>query len=91
MGSSFGPQEPNFSVFDNYIQECSYLTGLVAGKLTKSNQIGMVGGFPIPEVNRLMHAFMAGRHGGQPGRQVHRLVHRLLVRSAQGQGGRRSR
>ena len=60
MGSSFGPEEPNFAVFDNYIQECSYLTGLVAGKLTKSNQIGMVGGFPIPEVNRLMHAFMAG-------------------------------
>ena len=31
MGSSFGPEEPNFSVFDNYIQECSYLTGMVAG------------------------------------------------------------
>ena len=60
MGSSFGPEAPNFSVFDNFIQECSYLTGLVAGRLTSSNRIGMVGGFPIPEVNRLMHAFMAG-------------------------------
>ena len=66
MGSSFGPDEPNFSVFDNFIQECSYLTGLVAGKLTKSNQIGMVGGFPIPEVNRLMHAFMAGAKETNP-------------------------
>ena len=28
--------------------------------MTKSNKIGMVGGYPIPEVNRLMHAFMAG-------------------------------
>ena len=65
MGSSFGPQEPNFAVFDNYIQECSYLTGLVAGSLTKSNLIGMVGGYPIPEVNRLMHAFMAGAKRGQ--------------------------
>ena len=27
--------------------------------MTKSNKIGMVGGFPIPEVNRLMNAFMA--------------------------------
>ena len=35
MGSSFGPQEPNFSVFDNYIQEPSYLTGMVAGSATK--------------------------------------------------------
>ncbi|MEZ5866822.1 MAG: BMP family protein, partial [Geminicoccaceae bacterium] len=60
MGSSFGPEEPNFSTFDNYIQECSYLTGLVAGAATESGLIGMVGGYPIPEVNRLMHAFMAG-------------------------------
>jgi basic membrane protein A len=66
MGSSFGPEAPNFAVFDNYIQECSYLTGLVAGKLTKSNRIGMVGGFPIPEVNRLMHAFMAGASEANP-------------------------
>jgi len=60
MGSSKGPQAPNFSVFDNYIQEPAYLSGMVAGGMTKSNKIGMVGGFPIPEVNRLMNAFMAG-------------------------------
>ncbi|MCB9945722.1 MAG: BMP family protein [Geminicoccaceae bacterium] len=60
MGSSFEPQAPNFSVFDNYIQECSYLTGLVAGAKTASGRIGMVGGYPIPEVNRLMNAFMDG-------------------------------
>ena len=60
MGSSGKPQEPNFSVFDNYIQEPAYMTGMIAGGLTKSNKIGLVGGFPIPEVNRLMNAFMAG-------------------------------
>ena len=60
MGSSGKPQAPNFSVFDNYIQEPAYLSGIVAGGMTKSNKIGLVGGFPIPEVNRLMHAFMAG-------------------------------
>ena len=60
MGSSGKPQAPNFSVFDNYIQEPAYLSGMVAGGMTKSNKIGLVGGFPIPEVNRLMHAFMAG-------------------------------
>ena len=48
------------SVFDNYIQDASYLTGIIAGAMTKSKNIGMVGGFPIPEVNRLMNAFMAG-------------------------------
>ncbi|MCB2115158.1 MAG: BMP family protein [Rhodobacteraceae bacterium] len=61
LGSSFLPDEahPNLSVFDNYIQDASYLSGIIAGAMTKGN-IGMVGGFPIPEVNRLMHAFMAG-------------------------------
>lgn len=62
LGSSFPPDEaanPNLGVFDNYIQDAAYLSGIVAGGMTKGN-IGMVGGFPIPEVNRLMNAFMAG-------------------------------
>jgi basic membrane protein A len=60
MGSSGKPQAPNFGVFDNYIQEPAYLTGMIAGGMSKTNKIGMVGGYPIPEVNRLMNAFMAG-------------------------------
>lgn len=66
MGSSGKPQAPNFSVFDNYIQEPAYLSGLIAGSMTKSNKIGLVGGFPIPEVNRLMNAFMAGARETNP-------------------------
>ncbi|MBL8908794.1 MAG: BMP family protein [Rhizobiales bacterium] len=62
IGSSFKPDDavPNFAVFDNYIQDASYLTGMIAGAMTKSGNIGMVGGYPIPEVNRLMNAFVAG-------------------------------
>jgi basic membrane protein A and related proteins len=66
MGSSFGPSKPNLSVFDNFIHEPSYLTGMVAGKMTKSNTIGMVGGYAIPEVNRLMNAFMDGAREVNP-------------------------
>lgn len=66
MGSSFGPSSGNFAVFDNWIHEPSYLTGMVAGSLTESNLIGMVGGYPIPEVNRLMHAFMDGAREVNP-------------------------
>ena len=66
MGSSFGPVKPNLSVFDNFIHEPSYLTGIVAGKATKSNTIGMVGGYAIPEVNRLMQAFMEGAKSVNP-------------------------
>jgi len=66
MGSSFGPAAPNFSVFDNWIDEPSYLYGMVAGAATESNVIGMVGGYAIPEVNRLMHAFMDGAREVNP-------------------------
>ena len=66
LGSSGKPQAPNLSVFDNYIQEPAYLTGMIAGGMTKTNRIGMVGGFPIPEVNRLMNAFMAGAKETNP-------------------------
>ena len=62
LGSSFLEDSayPNLAVFDNYIQDASYLSGIIAGAMTTTGNIGMVGGFPIPEVNRLMHAFMAG-------------------------------
>ncbi|MGY9049792.1 MAG: BMP family protein [Rhodobacterales bacterium] len=62
LGSSLpaDPEYPNLAVFDNYIQDASYLSGIVAGAMTQTGKIGMVGGFPLPEVSRLMHAFMAG-------------------------------
>lgn len=67
LGSSFPPDEalPNVAVFDNYIQDAAYLSGIVAASMSKGN-IGMVGGFPIPEVNRLMNAFMAGAREVNP-------------------------
>ena len=66
LGSSGKPQAPNFGVFDNFIQEPAYLSGMIAGGMTKTNKIGMVGGYPIPEVNRLMNAFMAGAKETNP-------------------------
>jgi len=60
MGDPFKPHGNNFAVFDNYIHEPCYLMGILAGHMTKSNKIGMVGGYAIGEVNRLFHAFMNG-------------------------------
>ena len=67
MGDSFGPAADNFAVFDNYIHEPCYLMGIIAGSMTKTNKIGMVGGYPIGEVNRLFNAFMAGAKSVNPG------------------------
>ncbi|MDB5943685.1 MAG: family transporter substrate-binding protein [Ramlibacter sp.] len=60
VGSSLPPQSPNLSIFDDTIEEASYLSGLIAGGLTKTNVIGLVAGYPIPVVNRLMNGFMQG-------------------------------
>lgn len=60
FGSGGGPAEPNFSVFDNWIHEPAYLAGMLAGGLTESNVLGVVGGYPVPEVNRIVNAFIAG-------------------------------
>ena len=60
LGSSLHPQPPNFAVFDNWNQDAAYLAGLIAGGMTKSNVIGAVGGYPIPEVNRLVGAYKQG-------------------------------
>jgi len=60
FGSGIGPAEPNFGVFDNWIHEPAYLSGMIAGKMTKSNVLGVVAAMPIPEVNRLSNAFCAG-------------------------------
>jgi basic membrane protein A len=66
MGSSLQPVEPNYATFDNFIHEPSYLSGMVAGLKTENDRIGMVGGYAIPEVNRLMNAFMAGADSVNP-------------------------
>jgi basic membrane lipoprotein Med (substrate-binding protein (PBP1-ABC) superfamily) len=66
MGDSFGPAGENFAVFDNYIHEPCYLMGIIAGSMTKTNKIGMVGGYPIGEVNRLFNAFMEGARSVNP-------------------------
>lgn len=60
FGSGLGPSEPNVAVFDNWIHEPAYLCGLMAGGLTETGVIGVVGGLPVPEVNRIVNAFIEG-------------------------------
>lgn len=66
MGDPFDKHGKNFSVFDNFIHEPCYLMGILAGSMTKSNKIGLVGGYPIGEVNRLFHAFINGARSVNP-------------------------
>lgn len=47
-----------------------YLSGIVAGKMTKSNTIGYVAAFPIPEVVRGINAFTLGVRSVNPEAKV---------------------
>ncbi len=60
----------NVSTYLARFYEARYLTGIVAGKMTKSNKIGYVAAFPIPEVVRGINAFTIGLRSVNPGAQV---------------------
>ena len=66
FGSGEPPVEPNMSVFDNWLQDPAYLAGMLAGGMTKSNTIGVVGGIPVPEINRIINAFVQGAQSTNP-------------------------
>ncbi len=70
FGSGLGPSEPNVAVFDNWIHEPAYLCGLIAGGMSESGVIGVVGGHPVPEVNRIVNAFTDGVKEVNPGAEV---------------------
>lgn len=70
FGSELGPVSPNLAVFDNWIHEPAYLCGMMAGGLTQTNTVGVVAAVPIPEVNRLVNAFVAGVKETNPDAQV---------------------
>ncbi len=51
---------PNVSTYFGRMYQPRYLSGLVAGAATKSNIIGYVAAYPIPEVIRGINAFTLG-------------------------------
>ncbi len=70
FGSGEGAVDPNMAVFDNYIHEPAYMMGMLAGGLTKTNTIGIVAAMPVPEVNRLVNAFVEGAKAQNPDAKV---------------------
>jgi len=69
-GSEFLPTPPNFAVFDNWLHQPAFLAGLIAGKITKTNKVGVVAAMEINEVNRIVNAFIAGAKTANPNVKV---------------------
>jgi basic membrane protein A len=57
----------NMGVYETRQYEGAYLNGVIAGKMTKSNTLGVVASFPIPEVVRNINAFTLGAQSVNPG------------------------
>ena len=56
----------NVGSYFGYIDECQYLSGIVAGHTTKSKKIGFVAAKPIPQVRRNINAFELGARSVDP-------------------------
>jgi simple sugar transport system substrate-binding protein len=56
----------NLRTYDSRTYEGAYMAGVVAGAMTKSNTLGVVGSIPIPEVVRNINAFTLGAQSTNP-------------------------
>lgn len=61
---------PNVSNYFGRMYQARYLTGMVAGSMTKTNVIGYAAAFPIPEVIRGINAFALGARAVNPEAEV---------------------
>ena len=57
---------PNMRIYDASFYQDTYMAGVIAGKMTKTNTLGFVGSFPIPEVLRNINAFTLGAQSVNP-------------------------
>jgi basic membrane protein A len=60
----------NMGNYFGRMYQARFLSGIVAGSMTKSNTIGYVAAFPIPEVIRGINAFTLGVRSVNPGATV---------------------
>ncbi len=56
----------NMRTYDSRTYEGAYMAGVIAGKMTKSNTLGVVASIPIPEVIRNINSFTLGAQSVNP-------------------------
>jgi len=59
-------QADNMRTYDSRTYQGAYMAGVVAGGMTKTNTIGVVGSIPIPEVIRNINSFTLGAQSVNP-------------------------
>lgn len=61
---------PNVGGVNFAFQEASFIAGMIAGRMTKSNTLGVIGGTELPPVTRSFEAFEQGAHSVNPGVKI---------------------
>ena len=56
----------NLGTYFGFIDECQYLSGIVAGHMSKTKKLGFVAGKTIPQVRRNVNAFALGARSVDP-------------------------
>ena len=59
-------QAENMRTYDSRTYEGAYMAGVIAGKMTKTGTLGVVGSIPIPEVIRNINSFTLGAQSSNP-------------------------
>ena len=59
-------QAENLRSYDSRTYEGAYMAGIIAGAMTKTNTVGVVGSIPIPEVIRNINSFTLGAQSVNP-------------------------
>ena len=59
-------QADNMRTYDSRTYEGAYMAGVIAGKMTKTNTLGVVASVPIPEVLRNINSFTLGAQSSNP-------------------------
>ena len=59
-------QAENMRTYNSRTYQGAYMAGVIAGKMTKSNTLGVVASMPIPEVVRNINAFTMGAQSVNP-------------------------
>ena len=68
--ATFGDVPANLGTYFGAAEEARYLSGIAAGKASKTGKLGYVAAFPIPEVIRGINAFTLGAQSVNPAATV---------------------
>jgi len=82
---SYGPETPEnvaCAVFQE--EEPSFLVGYIAGKMTKTNTVGFVGGIKFPLIEKFEYGYMAGVKLANPDAEVLRQYAESFTDAAKG-------